>query len=599
MHDYQDQAITALLCEQVYRRDTLDADITDEDIGKILSVSTPGSTSGFHETLTQTGKYEIDPQGYIYAIDTPDGSGVDNGFVARVVKTGDTYYITFRGSDLSNDFIDLSFDNAAVAVVSGGADSIAKKSEVDESAFQSSNPNLDYADWYWNGAQGVGTIDRNAQIFSALEVAQAVRDAVQADGGNDSQIVVTGQSLGGGLAGVVGAVTGLETITYAAAPFKNQIAEIARLDAAQYIIDTSDSTIFTSAFNALDDHQKKVVLYHLYENTIPTDAYLSSFCDTNQANPFIQQGLVFDSISPPDAGLLAQIYIDKFNLFNSEYNSNSESNQTSLRVKGEVLSNDALGAVFDIAGQYIKEDDDEYNFGPKPGLVGDFKAVSVGLHSPTLHAIAALTNESSDRNFAYLYESDEAFWDSMLVNTGIAGAQDYGRADIDGVSSKLSETGPNVGILQRALMKTISVDASGKTITKDGNFYEYFYQVFGEKLRQGIAADGLKKATGDANGSKELSLHAGLVEIGLQILRDGVQDFNGVDEFKEKIAGRLGITDDNKKHYFAGDFDDAVIFNLSAIDTGRKGEHSEKFVETLSNGDVRAFGISDIEFELV
>ncbi|QFT68647.1 Bifunctional hemolysin/adenylate cyclase precursor [Labrenzia sp. THAF35] len=605
---FQDKAITSLLAEQVYRRNILDIEITDGDFHTLFDKELR-SYSGFQDILNpedvalENRRYEFD-NGYVYAVDAADGSGYDNGFVARVVEIGGIHYIVFRGSD-------ASYGSILGPVLAGAWHAQGSEVEAEPGDFQDPSRAINYADWYWNGAQGVGTIDRNAQIFNALEVAEAVREAV----GNDDNIVVTGQSLGGGLAGVVGAVTGLKTITYAAAFFGKQINEIARLNAAEMFLTTFDESVFTDDFNNLDLYEKKVVLYYFFENLISAGNFVDDFSSISLwggvLNARVDPTLVFSSDSQSSVDFFKQYYSDNYQIFVQQYQQNVDNSQISIRNEGEILSHEAIadklgfGDIFNLGAEYIIStgEDISYSFGPDGGVnlsvaAFDVLSVTTGLHSSVLHAIATVTAESEDRNISYLYQTDEAFWDSMLVHTGIAGAQDHERADIN-VSSKLEPSGANVGILLRALIQTIDVDANG-TINKNNDFYDYFYEIFGERMRAGIAADGLKEATGNALGSDVLSLHAGLVKLGLQTIRDGLQNQTTVDAFKARFAELNEITDEEKTYYFAGDNENAVIFNKSAIDVNRDSNSEDPvFVEKLDSGVTQAFGVTDIESEIV
>jgi predicted esterase YcpF (UPF0227 family) len=67
-----------------------------------------------------------------------------------------------------------------------------------------------------------------SQFDDALALTQAVIDQL---GGDRSKVVVVGQSLGGGLAGLVSGVLNVESYIFDPAPFQNQFRFLAAEDA--------------------------------------------------------------------------------------------------------------------------------------------------------------------------------------------------------------------------------------------------------------------------------------------------------------------------------------------------------------------------------
>ena len=86
---------------------------------------------------------------------------------------------------------------------------------------------INEADWVANVALGSGTA---LSAFGAqAELAIGVVQAVIASGVDPSDIVVTGQSLGGGLAGLAASADQpIETHTFGEGPFENSLAFFAR-----------------------------------------------------------------------------------------------------------------------------------------------------------------------------------------------------------------------------------------------------------------------------------------------------------------------------------------------------------------------------------
>lgn len=199
-------ALYAALCEEIYRRNENDLRIeidndlqqnavTKENIDDDINGS---SSTNFILDAKNANTWVIDTEGYIYQMTDPNNASdttPDNGFVARIVEKDGQYTVVFRGSDLSG----------------GGWDLI--QSVVDPQW----TPESDGYDWRDNIRLGLGDWSRT-QFDDALALTQALIDEVGA-----ANVTVTGQSLGGGLAGLVSAVTGVDGYAFAPAPFTQQI----------------------------------------------------------------------------------------------------------------------------------------------------------------------------------------------------------------------------------------------------------------------------------------------------------------------------------------------------------------------------------------
>ncbi len=163
-------ALYAALAEQIYRRDNRDQALADGDIfgqGQFAQ-------GGF---ATQQTGLSLNGDGFYYQ------EGPDNGFVARVVKVESTYIIVYRGTDLSGSQAELAADQLGF-----------KNSE-----------RVDSGDFDSNLALGPGTWDRT-QLDDAVALADAVIDRAAQDSSN---VIVVGQSLGGGLAGLMAGCDGM------------------------------------------------------------------------------------------------------------------------------------------------------------------------------------------------------------------------------------------------------------------------------------------------------------------------------------------------------------------------------------------------------
>jgi hypothetical protein len=184
----------AALAEQIYRRTTEDQQLTDEEIG-VEAVNVNNLPSSI----------------------TPDPNGVPGwyydyatGFVGRVVTDGAVTYVVFRGTDMSGGLSDAVTDIAANYFHVG----TPIKTDVNDFSFA-------------NLPLGSGTTERT-QLDDAVALAQAAQVAA-----GDQIVVAVGQSLGGGLAGLVSVLLNLPGIAIAPAPFANQLIVEAQRIAVQ------------------------------------------------------------------------------------------------------------------------------------------------------------------------------------------------------------------------------------------------------------------------------------------------------------------------------------------------------------------------------
>jgi len=142
----------------------------------------------------------------------------DTGFVGQIVEANGKIFVVFRGSDLSSGFGDAI--SAFFSDPEPGGDAST----------------VDAQDWSDNHKLGTGTIE-----YTQLDDALALLRYAKANSGGQ-EIVVTGQSLGGGLAVLATAIESQREIqntdtpdqlvkayAIAAAPFNQQLAVEASL----------------------------------------------------------------------------------------------------------------------------------------------------------------------------------------------------------------------------------------------------------------------------------------------------------------------------------------------------------------------------------
>lgn len=169
----------AALADQAYRRANTDQQISDIDIGvsgmstlNIANLAQDGTSAFYYNGAT--------------------------GFVGHVVQTSDTIYVVFRGSDMAGGLASLAGAQVGYSNMAGVIDT------------------NDFA--YGNLPLASGTSSSGTQFDDALALAQAA----VAQAGN-RRVVVVGQSLGGGLAGLVSATLNLDSYLIASAPFQNEL----------------------------------------------------------------------------------------------------------------------------------------------------------------------------------------------------------------------------------------------------------------------------------------------------------------------------------------------------------------------------------------
>lgn len=177
--------VAAGLAEMVYRRNINDQPLTIDDIGASDFAVNDIPTS---LTLKDNGFYYDDSQ----------------GFVARVVSGPDgRIYVVLRGTDFGTIF-NVSLQQQTIF-------------------------GFDKEDLLNDALLGAGTT-LPSQFDDALALTQAVIDQL---GGDRSKVVVVGQSLGGGLAGLVSGVLNVESYIFDPAPFQNQFRFLAAEDAIE------------------------------------------------------------------------------------------------------------------------------------------------------------------------------------------------------------------------------------------------------------------------------------------------------------------------------------------------------------------------------
>jgi len=263
--NYADAWIYAYLSELSYRRSSNDYDL---DLGMLGNGVQPDS-----DRVDELNNYVRDQLGLFqnsvssernldFEFKSSSSGGVTNywnesGFSAFVTKQGSEFIITFRGSDVSGvSDAGASFGAALAGYRIAG--------DFNENQQVGSHPqHVDEGDWYSNVKLGAGTY-LETQYDYALALAKFVIDVLA--NGNAGNVTLTGQSLGGGLAALVGIELAVEyedentgvnadidVYTFGVAPFRRQLEKIAEKNAVLEILEIYESRFENSSFLELSD----------------------------------------------------------------------------------------------------------------------------------------------------------------------------------------------------------------------------------------------------------------------------------------------------------------------------------------------------------
>ena len=429
-----DTQVAAALAEEVYRRGGADQPLSLANINAKFGTSLQGSDLVTTAALNIAGvAMQQGSEGFVYSI-------VNSGFVAQVLQDVDgNITIVFRGTDWGPDGI------------------------VPYSGVESGDRNTDLA-------LGFGSAT-NTQIKEAIALTKAAIDRAQLDG---TTVTVVGQSLGGGLAGIVSAQLNVKSYLFDPAPFDNQI----RVQAAEVVTD--------------------LPAYAAIKAAIPgaiTDFYVKAAA--TQKSILLSSGLTSSAIDAYLAAVTSKT---------GEFEYNLGMNATAWRVAGEALSPGTINGLVDAIAN------------PFPITVN---SVSVGngdkwaLHGSALMALAVLSQPFDD-----LLLNDAALRDDIVgTNMTVSGPVSGRRADpesitYDGgsspVTSGVAGDTPDPAILLRALWK-------------DGGFLDEFVARFGDGMTYGLVFTGKTPTT-----LSQDTIHSSMVALGLEVVRDGLLPAGGV-----------------------------------------------------------------------
>lgn len=490
-----DLHIAAALAEQSYRRADADQQIQNEDIG----------ASNVSLTAPMGGVQRDDITGFYYNNAT--------GFVGRVVIANGKVFVAFRGTDMAGGISDL------IAAKVG----FERTSAIDVKDFDCANSPLCF-----------GTSSAS-QLDDALALTRAAKTFAASEG---MELVVAGQSLGGGLAGLVSAIENVKSYLLAPAPFQNQL-EI-------------QATLFALEKNG-------VPLADLKTGTPPIDDSILRAGDLNLKN-------WIHAFRPQYDGVMDAVLLDR-TLKLTSLESTLRDQATLYLNEGEALTSGSISTTIDAFS-------DHFDLTPTKINLGDGSSVS--LHGPALHNLAIRTYGSAQA-FDALLRNDKALRAAFLDIIAITGTIDNMRADPEGSSSRMGSSGPNPAVMENALWKTVGLQ---------GGFYEQFYARFGSWLSSGAVANG--KSDTSLN---DFTVHSGLVKLGLQVVRDAINHTSLTDPVVN--AKGLNVFGEAGQDLAAGPRDGYVRIDLADITA--KGADGQVDARLKDSANGKAFGVRDID----
>lgn len=260
--------VYAALSEHIYRRDsTKDQAFLEPELASIASANVFVLDEDRINAIEGLGLgLEIHEDRYIY--------NPANGFEAMIAQVDGNWTLVFRGTDT---ILDAGQTFADIGVTAGWQTALgmAPAAVVAGAVAQWNSEQINEGDWVANFGLGFGV--GNSQWDDARALTQLVIDSSLFAGGNASNVVVTGQSLGGGLAGLAAAYFDIDGKLISPAPFQHQLdqewAQIAHLsiredaiakvdsnDSIQSVQEVYGDAPFTAVWTALSTASKVQIL---------------------------------------------------------------------------------------------------------------------------------------------------------------------------------------------------------------------------------------------------------------------------------------------------------------------------------------------------
>ena len=461
-----DLQISAALCEEIYRRNDKDYSLNVSDELGLTSVDY-GDIPGLTRNISETGDV------YYYST---------KGFVGRVVSDGSKLYVVFRGTDSAEGFLTGAYS----AITKGVLGNLEIRNDP-------SDNKSDLGDWGTNSLLGGSGTFESTQLEDALLLTRiAKQDALS----NNLSIQVTGQSLGGGLAGLVGVIEDLESIMIAPAPFYKQLKIEAVLKALAPFGVTKDIVPTWSNYQYYHENGN-LITKPVLDCVMEGGTYLYGVVKTNLPHLTEQElNSILTSVTHTMTTVDEHLKVHT--------------------ITGETLSDGlpaALGAI--IGSHQITSTRNDYYLGVDPSW-WVMNSVTDALHGASLHNLVLRTQSeikygenTKPQSFSELLINSEFLRYAFLRDQNISGPKSNDRSDptdpaYGGSGVNSSNDGSTAAILFRALWKSVGVE---------GGFYDKFYTAFSKHL--------------SSDAVKHDELRKGLTFLGLQVIRDGLRDANG------------------------------------------------------------------------
>ncbi len=370
------------------------------------------------------------------------------------------------------------------------------------------------------------------QLQAAIAFVESIKEDLD---GDLSNVVFAGHSLGGGLAGLMAAKYGNDAYVYAPAPFKKTS------DAASFIPD------------GLDPDKADLLLAG------PPTPPIGEGGVPQINDPTYQAALLAYNTAKAMRDTLVAVGYTKIH---------------SYALNDEVLQKfTQTGPVNFVSGLLGVQ-----HFDPAPDVsftVGGSSGINESLakHSISLHALLARTDSRTNNEGGWtskpiggaqgLLTNDAALRNAFLTTPGNTGP-------INSITRDNVGTDPDPGMMFRALVSDI-------------DFYSQFYTRFGTWLSAGVAGKD-KSATSDA-----LTAHSGVVKLGLQVVRDALNDSGSGPLVGDAGLNIFGAGDAN------GPTAPYVRVDLANITAPGGSAQKEKLAV---NGIEQFFGVRDINFTI-
>jgi hypothetical protein len=617
MSELSGLTLYSALSEQVYRRsyrrDAADQPLIIPGDGGSDNLTADISISGWSLVVPTVLNIQNDGQSSLPSQFTISGNyiyDIATGFVAMVATDGNgNYVVTFRGTD-AGDFKSSTLIAGALNYLTGGGTAPPPANEIDDN------------DLTQNFLMGSGLALNQSQAQDAIDLTKAVI----ALAGNANNVTVTGQSLGGGLAGIVSSVLGVKGYGFDSAPFYKQAFTSAAVEAVEDAV--ANDTILQAFLNGNSTETGSLVaqICSLITKNYVYSSSLSGAAPVLLNPPYFNDSNFQTALSI----ILHNAGVDVWIGLNETGDVSQQGLQNALALFTTSLSNEMLAAYqpyasniasvatnftqWQIAGQALDQTDAQgwaafgLNLAGAQAFPGGQNSIALAtynmsnidwsLHSPSLIALA-LETQATGYDFSTVTTGDAALQDALFNNQGIAGPEDNARQDpqyfddviVGGVtannvpdSSYMPQYGPDMGVLYRALWKSFS-QTSGST----SGLYGYFYNLYNNLLDTNAAAVGLSDDQLNVG-----TVHTGIVRLTLQVLRDALANTTTLDDVITNLAAE-GISNWN----FAGIDDDnlsdptQVVVNLHDIKPQTGANSGQEVDSTTEVG--AAWGVGDLD----